>query len=60
MIASGHVQCEDFPCTDVRHAGYLVPDVEIDPEKVSILMISECAPADPKDDYYAGGESLFQ
>ncbi|MEW6716869.1 MAG: uracil-DNA glycosylase family protein [Chloroflexota bacterium] len=54
------VRCQNFPCIDVNHACYLVPDIEVDPESVSILMISEAAPADPKDYYYAQGEPLFQ
>jgi uracil-DNA glycosylase len=33
--------------------------VEIDPAAVSIVLISESAPADPADGYYAPGEPLF-
>jgi uracil-DNA glycosylase len=60
MNVSQNVQCKGFPCIDVRHEGYLVPGIEINTEDISILMISECAPADPRDDYYAAGEPLFQ
>jgi uracil-DNA glycosylase len=31
----------------------------LQPDDVSIVMISEAAPADPSDYYYAGGEPLF-
>lgn len=55
-----HIRCEKFPCADVRHAGYLVPEIEVKPNKVSIVLISEAAPADPGDYYYAKGEPLFQ
>ena len=44
----------------MRHDCYVIPDVDIDPDDVSIVMISEAAPADPSDYYYAGGDSLFQ
>lgn len=54
------VGCEGFPCEDVVHSCYLVPDIDIDSEKVSIVMISEAAPPDSKDYYYAGGEALFE
>jgi uracil-DNA glycosylase len=53
------VQCADFPCLDTRRARYLVPDVDLDPAKVSILLISEAAPENSADGYYAGPEALF-
>jgi uracil-DNA glycosylase len=53
------VKCVGFPCTDINRLGYLVPSLEIDPAHVSILLISEAAPANPADDYYAGTNALF-
>jgi uracil-DNA glycosylase len=50
----------DLPCPDVRHDCYQVPDVEVSSEDVSIILISEAAPADPADYYYAPGNPLFQ
>ena len=60
MQVSKCVGCEEFPCVDVKHECYIVPDVEVNPEDISIVMISEAAPANPGDYYYAGGDSLFQ
>jgi uracil-DNA glycosylase len=54
------IGCKDFPCTDVRHDCYVIPDVEVAPEKIRIVLISEAAPADPADYYYAAGDPLFQ
>jgi hypothetical protein len=54
------IDCKDFPCTDVRHDCYVIPDVEVEPERVRIVLISEAAPADPADYYYAAGDPLFQ
>src|SRR4030065_671597 len=54
------VKCERFPCSDVRHEGYRVPDVDVKPNHVSIILISEAAPSDPGDYYYAKGNPLFQ
>lgn len=54
------VVCTAFPCADVQHKCYLVPAIDVKPEKISIIMISEAAPASPSDYYYAGGDSLFQ
>jgi uracil-DNA glycosylase len=54
------VRCGEFPCADVRHECYVVPDIEVNPNGISIVMISEAAPADPGDYYYAAGDPLFQ
>jgi uracil-DNA glycosylase len=51
--------CKDFPCADVKHECYIVPDIDVQPDDVSIIMISEAAPQDPGDYYYASGEALF-
>jgi uracil-DNA glycosylase len=56
---SDHIRCIEFPCEGVRHEGYDVPDIDIDPAAVSIILISEAAPPDPADAYYAPGEPLF-
>ena len=60
MRASDHVQCHNFPCTDVRHDGYVIPDIEVNPTATSIILISEAPPVDPNDYYYAEGDPLFQ
>jgi uracil-DNA glycosylase len=39
---------------------YAVPDVAVSPEGVAIVMISEAAPEDPNDHYYAKGDPLYQ
>jgi uracil-DNA glycosylase len=44
----------------VKHACYVIPRVELKPEDISVVMISESAPADLADYYYAGGKALFQ
>jgi uracil-DNA glycosylase len=53
------VRCELFPCRDVRREGYVVPGIEVQPDRVSVVLISEAAPAEIKNDYYAAGEPLF-
>jgi uracil-DNA glycosylase len=60
MRVSKCVGCEEFPCADARHECYVVPDVDVQPDAVSIVMISEAAPANPGDYYYAGGDALFE
>ena len=54
------VGCSEFPCADVRHECYVVPDIDVQPDAVSLVMISEAAPPDFGDYYYAEGNPLFQ
>jgi uracil-DNA glycosylase len=60
MRVSQCIGCERFPCVDVRHECYVVPEVEVQVNKVKLVMISEAAPSDPSDYYYAKGKPLFQ
>jgi uracil-DNA glycosylase len=53
------IHCKDFPCLDTRRASYLIPDADINHQKVSILLISEAEPENPADSYYAGENALF-
>jgi uracil-DNA glycosylase len=43
----------------VHHEGYIVPNVDVQPEDISVVLISEAAPADRADYYYAPGNPLF-
>ncbi len=60
MQVSKYVGCQGFPCTDVKHECYVIPEIEVNPDKVSMVMISEAAPASLGDYYYVGGDSLFE
>ena len=60
MQVSQFIGCEGFPCADVRHECYIIPGIDVKPDEISIVMISEAAPANPDDYYYAEGDSLFQ
>jgi uracil-DNA glycosylase len=59
MRPSDTIFCECFPCLDVNQKGYIIPTIKIDPSRVSLALISEAAPAEHKDYYYAGGDPLF-
>lgn len=54
------VGCTKFPCAEVRHECYAIPRIEVKPRAVSMIMISEAAPDNPEDYFYATGDSLFQ
>lgn len=59
MRVCDHIGCPDFPCADIDRRGYNVPGAEVDPAAVRLVLISECAPLDPAQDYYATGEPLY-
>jgi uracil-DNA glycosylase len=59
MRVSRCIGCQEFPCADVTHGSYLIPDVDLQPSKIRVAMISEASPNDPDDYYYARGEPLF-
>ncbi len=60
MQVSKYVKCEGFHCADVKHDCYVIPGIDVKPRDISIVLISEAAPANPNDYYYAEGDSLFQ
>ena len=59
MKPSDCIACRNFPCTDVNHAGYILPGAEVDPSAVQVLLISEAAPTDAADYYYAAGDPAY-
>jgi hypothetical protein len=59
MRPNKFVRCVDFPCSDINKSCYLVPDIEIDPEKVGTVMISEAPPENAGDYFYAQGNPFF-
>ena len=60
MKVSDCIACIEFPCADVHHERHLIPSIEIEPARVSMVMISEAAPADTADYFYAQGNPLFE
>lgn len=60
MRVNDHIKCSSFPCADVRHSCYVIPSIDVNPVDISIILISEAAPADSGDYYYAEGNPLFQ
>ncbi|MHC1754178.1 MAG: uracil-DNA glycosylase family protein [Methanosarcina sp.] len=59
MKPAEYAECKYFPCSDINKSGYLVPAVEIDSEKVKVVMISEAPPENPHDYFYAHGDPFF-
>ena len=59
MRISDYVSCVDFPCVDARQESYMVPDLEVEPETIKIMLISETAATNLMDNYYFACEALF-
>jgi uracil-DNA glycosylase len=54
-----HIRCNGFPCLDVNKSGYNTPSVDIRPDRVKAVVISE-APSEKREDYfYSAGEPLY-
>jgi uracil-DNA glycosylase len=53
------VACIDFPCVEARQANYLIPRIDIDPESIKLILLSETAPGEAKDHYYSGDDGMF-
>jgi uracil-DNA glycosylase len=60
MRVSQCIRCKSFPCADVQRDSYVVPSINLQPEKISLVMISEAAPENPDDYFYAKGAPLFE
>lgn len=59
MRPSDLVRCTDFPCQDINKKCYTVPNIEVNPDKIETLMISEAPPENPNDYFYASGNPFF-
>ena len=60
MRVNRRIACSAFPCNDVKHERYIVPNVEVNADDVPVVLIAEAAPPHPGDYYYAKGNPLFQ
>lgn len=58
MRVNTNLEC-DFPCDDVEH-NFTIPRINLNPERIKIVVVSEAPPLDEKDYYYACPDSFFQ
>ncbi|MCK4863577.1 MAG: uracil-DNA glycosylase [Dehalococcoidales bacterium] len=59
MKINEQIKCVDFPCTDTDNNSYVLPSVDIDAEKIRIVMITEAPPNDKADYFYAAGNPFY-
>ena len=60
MRTSEHINCTSFPCLDVDNSKFIIPQEDVAPETIQMIMISEAAPQKSNDYYYHGKDSLFE
>ncbi|MCJ7606176.1 MAG: uracil-DNA glycosylase [Dehalococcoidales bacterium] len=53
------LHCNDLPCSDADTRSYAVPDADMDPAAIRILMITEAPPNDTADYFYAPGNPFY-
>jgi len=58
MRPSECLKCPDFPCSDINKKAYIIPDIDIEYEKIKALMVSE-SPPENREDYFYGPNSPF-
>ncbi|HSP74254.1 MAG TPA: hypothetical protein VLN26_17925 [Gaiellaceae bacterium] len=59
MQPSALIRCADGPCADVVRGRFAVPEIELDPDAVRIVLIAEAAPSRSADWYFAGADALY-
>jgi len=59
MQPNKFVKCTDFPCLDINKNRYLIPNVEIEPDKIRVIMVSEAPPQDVSDYFYAKNNPFY-
>ena len=60
MKVKSCVGCKQFPCEDVNKEAYQIPAIDLNPETIKMVVISEAAPPDVGNNYYAAGDPLYQ
>jgi uracil-DNA glycosylase len=59
MRINEYVSCIDFPCVDARQESYWVPDLDVEPNAIRLMLISETAAYNLMDNYYFSCEALY-
>jgi len=47
------LRCKDYPCKDINKKNYTIPNIEIDTNKITTIMVAEAPPEDSNDNLYA-------
>ncbi len=53
------LHCEKESCDDVLRENFMVPDIEVDTEKIKAIMIAEVPPQNSYDYFYANDDGFY-
>lgn len=59
MIPKSCINCQEFLCNGINKESYIIPEKEIDPGKIKIIMIAESPPLELKDFFYSEDEPFY-
>lgn len=59
MRINRKIQCSDFPCTDIDIKTHILPDADVDPFSIRVVMITEAPPDNKVDYFYAAGKPFY-
>jgi uracil-DNA glycosylase len=54
------VTCQNFPCMDVNSDIYQIPQIDLDPQSIRMVLISEATPPNPMHYYYQTGHPAYE
>jgi len=59
MKIGDRIKCPDFPCADIDRNSYIIPDIDIDPSRIKVILVAEAPPTDKADYFYAPGNPFY-
>lgn len=59
MKVYDHIKCPNFACTDTDTTSYILPDIEINPSRIKVIVVAEAPPNDKADYFYATGNPFY-
>jgi uracil-DNA glycosylase len=59
MRLPDQIKCTDFPCTDIIKECFQVPDIDIDPKTIRMIIIFEAPPQHSEEYFYAPDKPFY-
>jgi len=59
MKTSDKIKCTSFPCADIDKNSYVIPSIEVNGEKIKVLMVTEAPPNEKADYFYSAGNPFY-
>jgi hypothetical protein len=59
MKINSRIKCPDLPCTDVDKNSHIIPNIEVNPSGIKVVMIAEAPPNEKSDYFYATGKPFY-